>query len=609
MKPYAGQAWLRLLILIMWLAVGLQGLFPAASAHADNTDVTGLSGDAHPVILVHGWTGEPMQDTRALLEKSMGKGWQFLLFDYRPVNVLWAGDPNVFMPLANYIKLVSDKSRQAGGDGLVYLVAHSMGGLAIRFAANVPGVAQDIGGVVSIGTPHQGSPWGTADGGWGTLAEIVRGRFVLPGAASLARVCLAQHKAGAGLPAGCAPPPYLPAGIALQQIAGNVIVERSYFGLHAYDVTVGGDGIVPASSANGYIGSASKKNPRGSFAPIRLDCRITDSTLASVAVGGVAVPWQLFSDSALLDQLMSEKAGFYAAILLGRIMMVKDSCSHVAMMTNGPILKQVSNSLNYLVARNAPMTMQALKSVEVPSLCDHKPGRLKNGVLKGNGHNGDVSLIPEFSKLGLQIPGRPDGAVAAIRCSQGGIGWPDKLLFYDNMGTLIGQFDTGDVGSSAGRQTIDSVTLNRSTTQVGITAVPLAGDNELWGTSHATASYSWNADKRRMQQTRLSISYPDPTGKRLVEALNKRDRATVSNLAPAAMSTELFPSTYVRKVTFAGCIGQYSNAAFAYLLDSFGERGCVVHYLYADGEYSVYMAVMRRENESWKVADYLSVAG
>lgn len=611
MKLHAAPAWLRCFVLALSLALGLQALARPASALADNSPVGGLSSDAHPVILVHGWTGEPMQDTRALLEKSMGKGWQFLLFDYSAYNVLWAGDPKVYYPLANYIKLVSEKSRQAGGDGLVYLIGHSMGGLAIRFAANVPGVARDIGGVVSVGTPHAGSPWGNAGGGsWGQLAEISKGRFVLPGADSLARICLAQHKGGVGLPAGCAPPPYLPQGIALQQIAGDVIVERKYFGFHAYDVTVGGDAIVPSSSADGYIGSASKKNLRGSFAPIKLGCRITDSALASVAVGAVAVPWQLLTDSALLDQLMSEKAGLYAATLLGRIMVVKDSCSHMAMMTNGPVMKQVNDSLNYLVARNAPLTMEALTSVNVPSLCDHKPGKLKNGVLKGNGHDGQVVLIPEFSKLGLKIPGRPDGAVAAINCSQGGIGWPEKLLFYDSTGTLVGMLDTGDVGDTGGRQKIDRVTLDGSTARIGVRDVPLEGDNELWGTSHATVSYAWDADKQKMRQTSVNISYPDATGRRLVQALNKRDRATVSDLAPTAMATENWPSSEVRKVTFEGCIGQYSQVAFTYLLDKFGERGCVVHYHYADGTYSVLMAVVRlAADQKWNVVDYIGVAG
>jgi len=49
--------------------------------------------------------------------------------------------------------------KQVGPKERVHLIAHSMGGLDTRFAlGHVPGVAERVATVVTIGTPHRGSP-------------------------------------------------------------------------------------------------------------------------------------------------------------------------------------------------------------------------------------------------------------------------------------------------------------------------------------------------------------------------------------------------------------------------------------------------------------------
>ena len=415
-----------------------------------------------------------------------------------------------------------------------------------------------------------------------------------------------MHRKGVGLPKGCDAPPYLPAGIPLQQIAGSVVLERKYFGLHAYDITIGGDSIVPASSADGYIGSATGSGPKGSFAPNQMECRIAESSLLSIATQRVAVPWQLFTDSALMDQLMSDKAGTFVAVVLGRILMVNDSCAHAAMMTNSAVVDQVKRSLRALVAKHAPMTMEALKAVRVPSLCDHAPGKLKGGILKGNGHNGDVQLDQDLSTLGLAIPGRPDGAAAVFHCSQGGIGWPDYVLFYDNSGNLLGTFDTGTVGANVGRQLVSKVAIDHSTVRVDVVAVPLKGDNELWGSSRAVATYVWDPAKSKMTRDKLDIAYPDPTARAFADALQRRDSATAANLSPSSSVPELTLGAGTR-AKFDHCIGPFS--------DEFGgelqlvQRGCLINYYYDDGNYSVYMAVMELQGASWRIVQYRNVAG
>lgn len=597
------------LAFLLVVSLMLQMLVQVPAARADSSPVTGLSKDSHPVVLVHGWTGSPMQDTRTMLEKSLGRGWQFLLFDYTADNTRWAGDQRIWAPLADYVKKVSAAHKRVGGDGLVYFVAHSMGGLAIRFASRQPDVAAAIGGVVTVGTPHQGSLWGNASGSvWGKLAEIAKGKvFDPPEADSMARVCLAVHSKGKGLPKECSAPPYLPAGIPLQQIAGSVVLERKYFGLHAYDITVGGDSIVSASSADGYIGSAAGDSPKGSFAPIRLDCRIPESSLLSLAAPGVAVPWQLFTDEAMMDQLMNDKASVAVALVVGRILMVKDSCAHGAMMTNSEVVAQIEKSLMILAAKHEPLTMAGLKNVPVPSLCDHPAGKLKGGVLKGNGHNGDVVLDQSLSRLGHVIPGQPGGAAAVFHCSQGGIGWPDYVLFYSNQGKLVGTFDSGEVGSMPGRQQIGQVVIRDNEVQVTIEAVPLEEDNELWGSSMATAIFQWSSIKAEMKLKNLAVSTPDALAVKFSEALQRRSLSAAKALAPdATIDPQMLPSPGV-KVRFDRCIGPDNQTYGSSIPGIYGvNRGCLINYNF-EGRPSVSMAVVTRTGAAWKIVAFFGV--
>lgn len=606
MKPrQAKQFLVALLVTLGTLVHTLIGAAPQAVADSTSTDHVTKD---HPVIIVHGWTGEPLKDTKTLLETKFNSGgWQFFAFDYSKFNTSWAADAHIWQHLVEYITDISEKQKAAGGDGQVYLVTHSMGGLATRFASVRTGMASRIGGVVTVGTPHQGSPWGNAaEGTWARFVEYKAGKFTDPGWGSLARVCLAPHKGGQELPAGCASPPYFPSGIPVEQIAGNVVVERRYFGLHAYDVNVGGDGVVPTSSANGYIGSAAGPKPRGSFSPTQVDCRIPENALVSAGTSPIAVPWQYFTDINLLDQLTDARVGPAVAVLVVRIQLAGDTCSHMTMMTNAEMVSKIAESLSSLAARQAPMSLSRLKSIRVPSLCDHAAGKLKNGSLDLNEREGYVQLDTDLSLIGEIVPGRPDGAAAVFHCSQGGIGWPDRVVFYDNLGGILGTFDTGTVGVMAGRQQVSRVTLDHSTVTVGVQAVPLKGDNELWGSSRATVTYGWNSDTRAMNRARIAIEYPDPKARQLAEALNNRDLGAARRLSPSSTVDQLTPPSGA-SVKFSHCVGPSSGE---YTPEFNGmQRGCLIKYFYRNGNYSDYMAVMELKARGWTITAYRNVGG
>lgn len=602
----ARQAIIALLVILGVLGSTVSSAAPLAVA--DSTPTDHVTKD-RPVILVHGWTGGPLSDTKALLEKKFhGEDWQFFTYDYSKFNTLWAADAHIWKGLANYITEISEKQHDSGGDGLVYLVTHSMGGLAVRFAAaHLDDPAGVIGGVVTVGTPHQGSPWGNAaEGGWARLNEYKIGKFTDPGWASMARVCLAPHKGDEVLPDGCAVPPYFASGIPVEQIAGNVVVERRYFGVHAYDVNVGGDGVVPTSSANGYIGSAAGAKPRGSFSPTQVDCTIPENWLVSVGASPIAIPWQYFTDINLFDQLTNAQIGPTVFILLARISFASDACSHMGMMENAAVVDKMAESLSSLAAKHSPMTMTRLKSTRVPRLCDHAAGKLKNGELPLSKRDGYVMLDTKRTRVGEIVPGQPEGAAAVFHCSQGGIGWPDMVVFYNNLGGILGTFDTGDIGSTAGRQQVSQVTLGHSAVTIRVVAVPLKGDNELWGTSRATVTYEWNTGRRVMSRGAVAIEYPDPKARQFAKALNRHDLNAAQRLSPSSTEEQLTPPAGT-SVKFDHCVGALSGE---YTEEFQGhQRGCLIKYFYENGNYSDYMAVMDLQPEGWTIVAYRNVGG
>jgi pimeloyl-ACP methyl ester carboxylesterase len=234
---------------------------------------------ARPVVLVHGWTGRPMADTAHDLLAEPDLPVDTYLFDYSRWSAHWVTDPHIAACLADYVHAVSEAYQHAGGDGRVIVVAHSMGGLAIRYATNAayvahPVTAAELGAVITFDTPELGSPFGNTAAGrlWETAQSRINNVNLPAGGAGDGEVCLAQHDHGGLLPSGCGlgavgipdPPPWLPAGISLTEIAGDITVDRSVFGIHLYSLPLDSDGIVTVASSHGYLtsGPGGRTQPR-----------------------------------------------------------------------------------------------------------------------------------------------------------------------------------------------------------------------------------------------------------------------------------------------------------------------------------------------------------
>jgi pimeloyl-ACP methyl ester carboxylesterase len=147
-------------------------------------------GTTTPVLLVHGfnegpgvWTSreragrrgtELLPSMAGAISSALGNRVKLFAFDYSAVNTKWVTDPSIGPRLAACIAWLATVSAEGGGRGKVVLVAHSMGGLAIRCAVDTTCVGTDrrsysgtpwpsaakpsqLGLVITIGTPNLGS--------------------------------------------------------------------------------------------------------------------------------------------------------------------------------------------------------------------------------------------------------------------------------------------------------------------------------------------------------------------------------------------------------------------------------------------------------------------
>lgn len=440
----------------------------------NSSPITGLVKDAHPVVLVHGWTGGPMQSTRTGLERRLPRGWQFLLFDYHDASTQWADSQAIAGCLADYLVGVSQRHRAVDGDGKVFVVAHSMGGLAIRFAAADPRMRGRVGGVVTIATPHGGSPWGNASIrglSYGRFQEVLAGLgwVAIPPYTSAARTCLAIHDGRSGMPEGCALAPYLPDSVPLFEIAGEVTVKRRFFGIDAYELPIGGDSIVPSGSALGYLGSAGRPVPGGQIGTASVRCEIdADSLLSGGGELGV-----MLADSNALDAVIESRASLTLVEFLARANLTA-SCSHKGLPADPTTLDKVASALSDQARQAATVGRATLMSAEVPANCKLPRQRLVRGRTRlGSPGGGGIRLrtvaYGDLAKLGY------DQALSVYECSAGGVSWPNTIVLIGVGGDLLGSFDLGDIGRNEHAE-VERVTMSHGKGTVTWSSYEGSGD-------------------------------------------------------------------------------------------------------------------------------------
>ena len=297
---------------------------PAQSRYNSYLDV---SADLRPVVMVHGWNSSSSAMTeveRALTTPGAATARRVkpLYFDYRGSTTHWAAIPQIAACLAAFVHSVSGKYEDAGGDGRVVVVAHSMGGLAVRFASSStyttdPITPAELLGVVTLGTPNLGSPFGGLSP-WSKVSQLIEalnkqdrlGVFESRDQGTDGGTCLAAHvRPDHHLPAGCAMPPYLASPFRMSQIAGSVTIDRSLFGVHLYDIPLGSDGVVPVPSASGYVTSAPGDPPFGGVTDsTQINCRTGFDGVFSAMIAGIVTAGGLSTKSPELAALATRSA-------------------------------------------------------------------------------------------------------------------------------------------------------------------------------------------------------------------------------------------------------------------------------------------------------------
>lgn len=244
---------LRRLLAAVATFVVTTGIVVIDSASATPIDRCGETIDSRPVVLsVHGFAGRPGAWEEGARSRSMNDSVKMVsgvklvaAFDYQAYNTKWVTDSHIGPALAERINCLSDASKEAGGDGRVIVLAHSMGGLALREALNqsnpIHVKPEKIGLAIMMGTPHNGSDASYFGG-------VVN--LCLPSSGSVGYGCMTSPAIRAMRPGSreLAELPKLPASVALRSIAGDVVVSQYVWGYKVAERHYG-DKVVKVASA------------------------------------------------------------------------------------------------------------------------------------------------------------------------------------------------------------------------------------------------------------------------------------------------------------------------------------------------------------------------
>lgn len=408
------------LVLLTSILLSTASSMTTVFAAASSIDCSSGVGTRQPVLLVHGYDSGPdtwSATSRAYLANG-GKTTCVATFDYSSRSTRWVTDQKIGPDLADAIDVLAGESRKAGGPGQVVVVAHSMGGLAMRCALSPScsgvhhDVTEEVAALVTLGTPNTGT---FLKGSGGSIVSDVFGPLLSAGCSVtnvLLRVlpcdeikALGTSAAAAAFTPGSAQLkalPALPPTVPVMALAGSVHLSSSFWGRPSRGWGDAGDLIVSESSAQE---EARKIGDLGGA--VIVDCGEIDLT-APNAKGALRC---MHVDETNNDQFLAQ-----ALTVIGRVARA-----------NAP--------------KAAPVTLNDLLSVPVPPLRGNPAGRLVNGALPNS---------PGLGSVMLQTTDRPapvfgdvtgDGVVdaaAVINATSGAGGNDQYVAVYTDASHLLG---------------------------------------------------------------------------------------------------------------------------------------------------------------------------
>ncbi len=272
-----GVAFLAGLVVVVTTTGSVGQASSPAAASSTSTNCDPRQAPPPPVLLVHGFLSDAREgwsggDGPGPIEQALrDRNHAVDSFDYKDHATRWVSHPEIGPRLADRILELGQGYKEQCGDGKVVVVAHSMGGLAARCALAVEcgrreNVAEAVGLVITLGTPHLGSHLRDANGRDVAFASTTLGIFatclaVAPKAYALGQnefrktMCetleaLTGSEAGRAFTVGserlAALPPF-PQGVAVRSLAGRInLVAPTWRSADIYDI---GDIAVSTQSA------------------------------------------------------------------------------------------------------------------------------------------------------------------------------------------------------------------------------------------------------------------------------------------------------------------------------------------------------------------------
>jgi hypothetical protein len=253
-----------------------------------------------------------------------------------------------------------------------------------------------------------------------------------------------------------------------------------------------------------------------------------------------------------------------------------------------------------------------LGNVQVPSLCGHPAGQLVDGHLPGIAAGQGAVWFTGKAAIGQIQPGQAPGAVAAMGCDQGGVGWPDTLVMYDAQGNLIGHRGLATITRS-GRETVRRVRIGNGQIRVQVIGMKTdADDCEACAQGSALVTLRWAADRGQFVVEGKRIFRERSAAVRTVRAVREGRRKVALRHSSRRVVDQLFRMRQQKgRLSMGPCIGR-NHEGFPAQADMLGRyhRVCFIFVSWPRGYESAYALFLSPATwKTWKGRKLVSTAG
>lgn len=525
-----------------------------------------------PVIMVHGWTGRSTHDRQRrgafshLIDMSLIRSNQKLdiprsligslqlvpgadvyTFDYHDASARWVDDSRIGPALGDAIECLYKQSGQR-----VIVVAHSMGGLATRFALTDGNRGAKRAGMVSrvvtFGTPQNGSLVAAIAAGAVDAGSKVGGTIVTTNLLATVKLVLSYcgRKSDSGMDKldGTICGSLGDAGAAFDSEAGRALRygSSSLRRLNRFPELV---------ELNAIAGDTRIEHNDGGW----FKAPFVSTMKTSLAVGDMIVSLGSATDGAdsartgtckyelnvqrIPEDEIGVRLGLVAESEAARspLESMNGPCFHTSLMRTAQFTNEALGIVNEDIEGRGSATMKTLMNAWVPSACGHPAGRLKNGILpaipESHGIVGFGPWHDDRFEADHVAFGDLDGdggkeAAAMLTCNQGGVAWSQVFTIVGADGRTIDALSLSKISGEQGRDYAWKVTYADRKVHVTWSALR---DSDLGCCSTMDLSADFTLAARKIKVAKVRRYTEVPTVQRVLALANGRKPAELRRLA------------------------------------------------------------------------------